>query len=235
MSTYPQDQLDWHLASKQGCAFATHIIRVSSASTELWDKLIITSDISSIDISQINQFIEKAIGLENNQMVSVVFKNLSTEAELQQLCKKFEEDDNWEVISDSYTSSIYLLLSLRYKTIHDNLIVNLWALGFGPITQFPLTRQSPYVEIILPTKTKQYLQSKHSRHSLTKHYEDSIDRKGAIDSSHLADMYINKLTNNVHRDTKFWTSTSKLKMAVLKGQTEDPRAKAKVTFSFSLQ
>lgn len=107
-------------------------------------------------------------------------------------------------------------------------------LGFGLFDFFPKTRQSPHFEIIVPTKSKSFFKERFSKYSHFQHFYDSWNRKGEINSAHLADIHIDKITDDVHKDNKFLKGTSNLKKTILEGvggDYNDIRAKAKISFS----
>lgn len=233
-----QEQTQWHGKSLQGCLYAAYYISKSIENSGL-ERLCIKGD-PSIAISEILSVMSEKILDNNNSVCSFILPDLKSLQDLITLINIFKSVSNW-VVDDSGIYKDKKLVKVRIplnETDRDGNQIYSWLLGFAPLEFLPKTRQSPYFEILLVTKSKSFFQKKYQRFSSTKHNFDSIDRGGHAHEAHLADIHIENITENTFVDNNMWENTSKRKFKILTQSGtvdfDDTTAKAKITFSYPI-
>jgi len=230
-------QANWHNRSLQGCLYAGYIFRNNPAEVGL-ERLCLIEPTNKKLIATLKDLIATKINDDNNCILSIVLPNivsLSNLLSLLDLCKTYTD---W-LIEDDEVYQENKLVKIRVplpSSIENEEQTFSWVLGFGPFEFLPQTRQSPYFEIMIPTKTKEYLKNKFNRMTPTKQSNDSKDRGGTIVEAHLADVFIKNITDNLTIDNILWTNSIKRKNQILsnfgKDSFDDSNAKAKITFSY---
>ena len=220
----------------QGCIYAAYIIKQDTNSSGCGIHCF-REQLSTELIIKVKNEIDNSIESEATTFLRIILPSIQTKDNLIEFVSLIKNHTNW-LVSDSEIWNGNRLVKIRIpmnkKDENKKEIVS-WVLGFGPFVFFPKTRQSPFFEIIVPVKTKYFFKDKHNRFSLTKQSENSIDRGTSSDDAHLADVYINNITDDEKRDKQMWENSRKRKSMILTehGSVEfnDSNAKAKITFS----
>ncbi len=225
------EQSEWHGKGKQGCLFASYLSRNPENKAGII-RHVLHGTINDDFIGKINECIREAMLDDSSQMLSIILPSIRTDTDLFRFIGLIQKLSNWEVESEIEEGLILIKMKVHLLDEVDessNQILS-WVLGFGPFNQFAKTRQSPYTEIVLATKSKQVLKQLHQRHNLYQQFEASQERKGHPDGSHLADIFIKGITDDLEKDKRFWKGTSDHKKSIL-ASASDFNAKAKITFS----
>lgn len=245
-----QKQIEWHGRSSQGCIFAAYLFKKDPPESKV-KRNCFDREINKDLIDEVFSLIKKSINDPDTYVLSIIFPRINTKKQLIDLISLFKEYTDWQ-IDDSDLWKDHKLVKVRVplnqKDSNDKEIYS-WMLGFAPLEFLPLTRQAPFFEIILPTKSKYFLKEKFGKYSFTQHFSDSQDRGGSTDEAHLADIYIKDVTDNTIRDKQMWDNTSnyvdevgnvnygrKYKVLTDSGRLDfdDTNAKAKITFSYPI-
>lgn len=225
------DQMEWHKHGKQGCMYAQVLSRKFDPENPFWIRKVLELEIQEELILEIKSVVDACVQNDNNQAISIIIPKIQTVADLIKfltLLKYKYPAINFEV--DETSIENHTLIAIRLPSILEP-DKSFWVLGFGNFDFFPKTRQSPAFEIVLATKTKEYLYKKYNRFSHFQPTEHSKNRGGKLDSAHLADMQIEGITEKHRKDNSLWDSTKNLKEAVLGEMYGDIRSKAKNSFT----
>jgi hypothetical protein len=232
-------QRQWHAKSNQGCLFAAYLYNKTPPESN-FNRICLDRSLSKDLIGDVAGAIAEHISNENSFILSIILPKLTTVEHLREFIELAKTNTNW-TIDDSELWQKHRLVKVRVPLNEINEkseAVFGWLLGFGPFVFYPKTRQSPYFEILTPTKSKAFLKQKFNKHSLTQHTEKTVDRGGTSADAHLADVYIKDLTDHDTRDQKNWTATSARKRKVLTQSDtipfDDTNAKAKISFSYPI-
>ncbi|MBS0647230.1 MAG: hypothetical protein JSR97_11680 [Verrucomicrobia bacterium] len=241
-------QIEWHGHSAQGCIFAAFLYKKDPPEAKV-KRICLNQDIDKDLVTKVFSFIKESIVNPDVYVVSIIMPQLISKDQLIGFISLCKESTDW-VISDTDLWKEFRLVKIRVplgEMDEEGKPIYSWMLGFAPLNFLPYTRQAPFFEIILPTKSKYFLKEKFKKYSLTKHFEDSIDRGGSADEAHLADIYIKDVTDNRKRDKNMWENTGnytdangivnygrKHKILTDSGRIDfdDTNAKAKITFSY---
>lgn len=144
----------WHSLGQQGCVFA-QLLSTRPADYG-WARKIIpgTCEVqNSLAWDFAKEAIEHSIEHEHTGALSLLFPDVdgSTIAPLDSLIKAVQQYFGWRVTLGKVVKQyvpIQLIAPLR------NGAVSSWVLGLGPYAHFPLTRQSPVLELVFATKQK---------------------------------------------------------------------------------
>lgn len=236
-----KEQLAWHKKASQGCVFAATLAVEDRSEDSGIFRLVIGKEINSDLIKEIALLIGEKSKEESITLLSVIIPNINSLSNLQQFLALIKECTDWSV-DDSEIYQGFHIVKVRIplgQNDEDGSPIFAWALFFGNFKFFPPTRQSPYFEFVLSVKTRQFLKEKYDRMSLTQQNEDTMNRGGSSTDAHLADVFINDITNVGLRDKRMWKNTRLRKEEVLtyKGTIpyDDTRAKAKVTCSYPIE
>lgn len=232
-----EQQAMWHNRSLQGCVYAGYIFSKNPSEVGL-TRLCLLEATNKKLIDTINKLVAAKINDDNNCILSILLPNILSLPDFLsflELCKTYSDwsiEDN-EVYQNNRLVKIRVPLN---SSIENEEQIFSWVLGFAPFEFLPHTRQSPYFEIMIPTKTKEYLKNKFQRITPTKQTSDTRDRGGTIIEAHLADVFIKGITDNPKMDNNLWANSIKRKNQILSnfGQKsfDDSNAKAKITFSY---
>lgn len=230
-------QLNWHAKSLQGCLYAAYAFKNDRSGTKLLQK-VLEEGVNKKLVSNVYTIINKSISNPEVNYVSLIIPAIDNRNKLVDFISLLKENTSWHIYDDTIYKGkkvVKIRVPLGEKDQDDKEIVS-WALFFAPMDFLPPTRQSPYFEMVVLTKSKYFLKEKYNRYSLTKELKDSIDRSTSTDDAHLADIYIKDITDNPRKDEKLWAGSSKRKKQLLtennKIAYDDTLAKAKVTISY---
>lgn len=222
-----KDQLDWHKDGKQGCMFAK--LLSNKWDPIFWKRCVLQNDDSLV--SEIKKEVDLCSQNPGNQILSIIVPEILTVSDLVDFIKQLKRNyPNIYFDSDNSTVEEHTLVSIRLPAFPE-IDKSFWVLAFGNFEFFPKTRQSPLFEIVLPTKSKEYLFSFYKRYSCFQPTIHSVNRGGNLSSSHLADIEIPNITSNYKKDNKLWEGTKNLKRAILDELYTDLRSKAKNSFT----
>ncbi len=225
-----EEQNSWHRRAKQGCAFAAMLANQERPESKIWFKVCCNDVINADLIKEMQSEIKSAVDNEDCQVLSIIIPAIKDEIDLKFFIYTLNKYyPNINIDCNYQKEKNYTLVKIKIPIDETKFS---WLLGFINLETSPLTRKTPYPEIVIATKSKQYLMEKYDRFSLHKPNSDSITRNEDDNSVHLADIHIDNVTNNTTLDNKLWNSTSKLKKAKLEGR-DDHRAKGKVSFTVS--
>jgi hypothetical protein len=172
----------------------------------------------------------------DNYLLSFILPSITHLDDLLRFIEFSKSETDWKVLdNDVYDGKRIVRIRVPMDEVDTNgNKTHAWMLGFGPFNFFPLTRQSPYFQIMLITKSKSFFKETYNKYSLTQHLQNAKDRGGDVYDAHLADIYIKTVTDNAEMDANLWGNSSKRKWQLLRkgGQEHDANAKAKVTFSY---
>ena len=232
------EQQKWHGLSMQGCIFAGHLFKNLPESSKIHSKCFL-ENISQELIENIELLITDLIKDENAFLVSIILPAVKTKADLLTLIDLCKKNTDWTIEDEEIWENkrlIKIRVSLGENDESGSEIFS-WMLGFGNFSFFPPTRQSPYFEIMLPLKSKYFFKKTFNKFSLNQHFEESIDRGTATKDAHLADVFIEKVTDNLKRDELLWNQSKSRKKKLLTTENKeynDTNAKAKITFSYPI-
>lgn len=231
-----EQQAAWHAKAMQGCLYAAFIYKNTPSETDM-ERIVLFEKDKGL-ISSITELINIRIIDPDNSIISLIIPGIQTPNDLLAFIEDIRTLTNWEVNDDENHDNIRLV-KMRVPLTCPNAkeeTVYAWVLGFGPFDFFPPTRQSPFFEILIPTKSKNFLKNKFGRLSPTKQQNDTVERGGSTDESHIADAFIKDITDNAKMDRFFWASSINRKNQLLadSGQHNDVNAKARVTFSYPI-
>lgn len=214
-------QKDWHKLGQQGCKFAQFLslnplehgwlISVVNVSTQdPWEKEIIFN---------LNKQVSQSIRDSNTQALSLIFPLIKSHLDLINLINAFNKLSNWFIEPGDQIEipgkPPLINIGIRVALNSEGVLAEV--LGFGPFDFFSETRQSPFTEIVFVTKPKIFPQRFEKMNS---------DPQKA----YLADMPLRMETKV---GEKMWAGTFAHKKKIL-ANFDDPRAKARVTFSVPL-
>lgn len=229
------EQLAWHQKMRQGCIYAAHLAKKSLAPppnsyySDYWGRAVLSGHDQTTVLSM-TAFVNDCHQHPERQLASVLLPDIKTRKTLIDFVGTVQSHYPGVIIQyEDSTRSSHTLVRIRVP-LSDGVCA--YALGFGPFDWLPPTRQAPFTELVLPTKSKQFLKNKYNRHSLNQAQPDSQPRAPEPTFVHLADINVENVTTDTELDTRYWHSTHDIKIAKLSGDNSD-RAKAKVTFSLT--
>jgi hypothetical protein len=238
MDDHYSDQLKWHKQAKQGCYFAAILADKEKSIKAGFIRKCFHKPIDQSFIFEMVDYVSKAIFDQSVNLVSLLIPSITSKSQLMLFIDLIRNNTEWEV-DDSELYKGFRLVKIRIplnEISENDKIIYSWVLFFGPFDFFPETRQSPSFEFVLSVKSRYFLRDKYKRFSLTKQYEDSIDRGGQSSDAHIADVFIHDVTDNIKRDSRKWNDSSSRKREILTKQEsvyfDDNRAKAKITCSY---
>ncbi len=223
-----EEQNTWHKRGQQGCVFASFLANPNKPAHSIWKKHVISGKLEASSIQQIKELVEKACTDKDTQVLSIILPDMKEEADLKlfiSLLFNYYPNIEMDFIHKRDKDHTHVQIKIPIEEgIHS------WMLGFINLEISPKTRKPPFAEIVIPTKSKQYLMEQYQRYALNKPNIDSIPRLDDEKSVHLADIQIEGITEITEEDNKLWDATSKKKKAKLEGD-DDRRAKGKVSFT----
>lgn len=232
-----QQQITWHSKANQGCIFAAYLFKHSPSESKL-NRFCFDEDLSNELILKIANITESNITDRENHMVSFILPRISSKEGLLEFLDLVRSNTNWTIQdSDRHNNDILVRLRVPFNEFDaDSKQVYAWVLGFAPLDFLPITRRSPFFEIMLATKSKMFFKEEYNKFSLTQHVPGGINRNTQSDDAHLADLYMNDVTDNPRKDKLLWKQSTERKWYLLRksGQETDINAKAKVTFSYPI-
>ena len=209
-------QRHWHGRAQHACRFAQLMGKFPGAHG--WATLVVSEKDETSWPDEIwdgiRARIQEALADERTQALSIFAPGVLTGPGLVRLLRDLKDKAGWsmtEARPPAYPEMLTIGLRLSLPT---EPAVASWAVGFGPFSFLPLTRQAPFTEIAFATKPKP---EKPRSHRLSK------DRSVA----HLADIPINIPDKTFET---WWPDTQKGKKIIL-GGADDSIAKAKVTYA----
>jgi hypothetical protein len=227
-------QFQWHKKSLQGCAFAGKMANEAIKAKDggfyfnYWARRVLGGH-GEDAVRAMMEFVAGSHLDEQRQIASLLFPDVTTREHLVALMQAMRLHYVGALIDiQDCPSSPHTLVRIRLP-LSDG--ITAYALGFGQFDWMPVTRQAPYTELVLPLKTKQQLQQKYQRHSISQSLPTSKARHPDPTFVHLADVQMEGITNDTERDSRFWENTQAMKLAKLNNVGLD-LAKGKITFSF---
>jgi|GEM_PF-3496391 len=218
-----------------------------SKSSEDYGWTIVTISDENVEniCKRADELIQEAISDESVFALSLIIPYLNSINRLEKFVETVRDLPNWNVTTDRIESTNERLVRINYNLAEksssgENRVI--WILGFGNFSCFAKTRQSPYTELAMTVKSKQFFKQKFRRFSLSKHHPESIDRdpkSKATDEGHLADIHLAKITDDINTDRKFWKGTQLRKRRILgisldtdseRGYSDTQKTKARLTF-----
>lgn len=202
----------WHGEGRNGCIFA--LLSARKAQEVGWENFVITKNIRTIENDNtktlIHKKIEHAIRNPKCEILSLLFSNINSDADLVKLIKQLLKVESILLVDEQAIDKM-VTLSLRVPLNKDGVLS--WLMSFGPYDYFPQTRQSPITEIVIRVKKKPDRQF----HRLNNDKE----------AAHLADLPL-EYTDSIME--KIWENTLKRTRIILGGEPNIFSA-AKTTFT----
>ena len=204
-----QVQADWHRQGQNGCIFAQ--ILSANRPAHGWMTIVVPRSGAVEAAAAIAE--HTRAGVENSEVrvASFLLPWLTSEADLARLLKALGDSPGWSVEGtelDEAHTNLAVRLALEDGTVSS------WVLGFGSFSFSPMTRRSPFVEIVVPVKPK-----------VPGHHR--MDDTMTV--THLADVPLAAFSDSKYEGMKKGTKRHRLFM--LGGDKKEKRAKAKVTFT----
>ncbi len=234
------EQSAWHAKTLQGCIFAAYLFQKLPKESNI-HRISLNEPISKDLILKISELITEHINRIDSFLISIILPQIIKKEHLIEFIELSQQNTSW-VIDNSELWGDLKLVKIRVPLNEKNEkgeMIFAWMLGFGKLDFFPKTRQSPYFEIIVPTKSKYFYKNNFNKYSLTQHTPGSKDRGVKDIEAHLADVYIKGITDDDYMDNSLWDSTSKRKYKILTESGtlpfNDTNAKAKITFSYPVK
>lgn len=204
-----QVQADWHRQGQNGCLFAR--VLNSDRPGYGWTTTVVPR--SGVAEATARVVEETSAGIERAdvRIVSFLFPWMTSAEDLAALLKALGEAPGWTVTTtalDAEHTNVAVRLALERGTVTS------WVLGFGPFTFLPMTRRSPFTELVVLVKPK--VPGQHRM-------DDDMTR------AHLADVPVSVLGDPEFKGLVERTAAHRL--FILGGDEEEKRAKAKVTIT----
>lgn len=232
----------WHKSAKQGCYYAVFMSR--NPEQYDWKRICIKGIVSEELLNKINSEIVASMKDNNIQALSIILPDVLSNKDLTKFVEIAKKVTKWKILSKKIAHTNFTLIKINVnigETTEIGTEVGAWILGFGKFDFFAKTRQSPYTEIAMTVKSKQYFKSKYNKHSVYQYTPKSQHRDKKMKSAHdahLADIHLSGRTDDVKKDKKLWEGTQKHKRIILnlpldidaEDKSDDPRSKAKVAF-----
>lgn len=228
-------QIAWHSQANQGCIFATRLIK-SNPPESKFKRFCFDELISSSLVEKITTITSEALKDHENFVLSFIIPSIKDKEGLIMFIDYLKNHSNWTIQdSDRFEGQKLIRIRVPFDEVDDTgRPIFAWVLGFAPLNFLPITRRSPFFEIMLVTKSKRYFKDKFNKYSMTQHHPDCMNRNTDTNDAHLADLYIKDFTDIPEKDKHLWKQSKAKKWYLLNkdGQDNDTNAKAKVTFSY---
>ncbi|MBN4051607.1 hypothetical protein JYU16_02220 [bacterium AH-315-M05] len=232
-----EEQLAWHKLTKQGCAFAAFMSKDPKKFG--WERICIDEEVNEELINKINEKIISSIKDEKIFALSIILPKITTDQDLSKFVSIAKQLSIWNIRDDEEYDTNLTLIRISVDVDETTAIgdpINAWILGFGNFETFAKTRRSPYTELAMTVKSKQFFKHKYNKHSIYQYTPTSQHRDKNMESAHeahLADIHLVDTTDNEKTDKKLWKATQGSKRRILglplDEKFDDPRTKAKVT------
>ena len=146
-------QRHWHSRGQNGCRFAQHIaLNADSIGWECEAVFGSPEDLNNLTtLAMIEDHIQAAIAREDNQVLSLLFPQITAPDELAHFIKFMQQVPSIYKVRDETIGHVNAL-ALRIRLADGE--VESWLMGFGPFSFFPRTRRAPMTEIVIRTKVK---------------------------------------------------------------------------------
>lgn len=229
-------QVKWHSGSNQGCLFAAALMKIDPIKGKV-NRHCLDKVLSKELFEEIKSIINKQILNQDCYILSLILPQIIDYEGLVSFIEYSKIYTDWLILDkDISLDNGHKVIRIRVPLGEQDETgqeIYAWMIGFAPLAFLAPTRQSPYFEIMIITKSKKFLKEKYNKYSYTQHLEDSVDRGGELQDAHLADVYIEGYTDCPYKDNAFWGYSSLRKWSILKKKNHDydSDAKAKVTFS----
>lgn len=147
-------QRSWHTQGRNGCIFAVLVAKnhvetrwVNQVFTERIDSLCTTAC-----LERIGSIIRKSIVDTECEVLSLIFSNVVTTSDMVKLIRALLTTEE-VLLQGEHVRGKMVTLELRVPVTADGKVLA-WLMAFGNYDFFPITRQSPFTEIAIRTKTK---------------------------------------------------------------------------------
>ena len=201
------EQLDFYKEGLAGCKFAQYAAQ--NPESHFWKHDVFIGELNDDLLKSVENFINYAETTDDISTVSLIFPEVKTEQDLARFL-------NWIVQSERFFLEPDVEIE-GFRCIHLRVNVDeqkSWVSGFAPLNFMPLTRQSPYTEIVFRVKKRP-------------DYKDNIQPKPPKDEIHVADMEMPGMSKDEF--TKKWRESFVATKERL-GHDTDELSAAKVTY-----
>lgn len=203
---------NWFTQGQVGCAFAKYMAKDTQQFG--WDFITYTeNDFSKNKISELYDDIKYYIKKEHSETLSVIFPLIKTEKDFANLIHSLISNTDI-FIEKTLQYNNHTLLAMRLDISgHEN---NSWIMALGPLDTFPLTRQAPFLQLVIRLKVKDT--------------DRMYSKAKNVPDAHNADMPVDMLP--IHMQDRLWEASFKNTKRVL-GHKPDNLSAAKYTCPLS--